>query len=595
MKVPAFLTALDGPVHRFLFAAALAMALLPLSGAADAQQPRTDSATVRDGPLPRAIGREALGVYNQANTLRSLGPYRVDSGAVVERDVAVVDGPVIVAGHISGRLVAINANVELAQGARIDGDLLVVGGRVTGVAGAVIGGGVRVYRGRLDYLEEGDVLVSTDTTGRVQAGLEDFWLQWRARDRRSGVRFKLTTAKSYNRVEGLPIMVGPEYRAPRAWGGTELRVFGVFRTANDFRWDSENIGHDVSGEISLGRDRGLRLSGSLHDLVRPVEDWQLAGDEVGLASFLLRRDFRDYFDAHGGSVNAGLFIGPDVELKLGLADERWASRASRDPFSIFRNGIAWRANPAADAGKFHVADLILRVDTRNVVDRPWSGLYLLADYEHGSGRVSEFAELSPGVRPIDDSRVRYGRGFLDVRRYSRISPGAQLNLRLVAAGWLHGDPLPAQRRLSLGGPGTLPGYDFRGLAGNVDLGQCSTLTVPAGSPAQCDRVVLAQAEYRGDLHLHDLGRMGDWLGRGWRHGAQWVAFANSGRGWLVSHGDPTVGEPLQLSRGAFPRLASFRTDLGLGVDLGLFGIYVARGISDPGQRTNFYLRLHERF
>jgi hypothetical protein len=56
-----------------------------------------------------------------------------------------------------------------------------------------------------------------------------------------------------------------------------------------------------------------------------------------------------------------------------------------------------------------------------------------------------------------------------------------------------------------------------------------------------------------------------------------------------------VGAPLQLSRGALPGLESFRTDLGLGVDLGLFGIYVSRGISDPGQRTNFYMRLHERF
>ncbi len=585
----------DRSVRRLLVAATLVLASLSLPTTTAAQQQRTDSAAVRNGPLPKAVGREALLVYNQATTVRSLGPYKVDSGTVVGSDVAVVDGPVIVAGHVTGRLVAINADVEFRLGARVDGDVLVVGGRVTGVSDAVIGGGIRVYRDRLDYLEEGDVLVSTDTTGRVQAGLEDFWLQWRARERRSGVRFKFTTAKTYNRVEGLPIMVGPEYRAPRSWGETQLRVFGVFRTAEDFRWDSENIGHDVSGEVRLGRDRGLTLGGALYDLVRPVEDWQLERDEVGLASFLLRRDFRDYFDTHGGSVNAGLFIGPDVELKLGFADERWGSRSSRDPFSIFRNGIPWRANPAADVGKFHVADVMLRVDTRNVVDRPWSGLYLMADYEHGSGRVSEFAELSPGVRPVDDSRVRYGRGFLDVRRYSRIAPGAQLNLRLVAAGWLHGDPLPAQRRLSLGGPATLPGYDFRGLAGNVDLGQCSTTSVPDGSPAQCDRVVLAQAEYRGDLHLHDLGRVGDWLGRGWRHGVQWVAFANSGRGWLVSHGEPTLGEPLQLPSGTFPRLASFRTDLGLGVDLGLFGIYVARGISDPGQRTNFYLRLHERF
>ena len=66
--------------------------------------------------------------------------------------------------------------------------------------------------------------------------------------------------------------------------------------------------------------------------------------------------------------------------------------------------------------------------------------------------------------------VAYGRGFLDVRRYNRVSPTAQVNLRLVAGGWLHGDALPAQRRLSLGGAGTLPGYDFLLQAMGGDIG-----------------------------------------------------------------------------------------------------------------------------
>ena len=39
----------------------------------------------------------------------------------------------------------------------------------------------------------------------------------------------------------------------------------------------------------------------------------------------------------------------------------------------------------------------------------------------------------------------------------------RLNLRLWAGGWLGGDPLPVQRRLSLGGLDMLPGYAFRGL------------------------------------------------------------------------------------------------------------------------------------
>src|SRR5690606_10324900 len=131
--------------------------------------------------------------------------------------------------------------------------------------------------------------------------------------------------------------------------------------------------------------------------------------------------------------------------------------------------------------------------------------YMVADYERGTGRVESFAQLSPGIRTTDDPKVTYGRGFLDLRRYNRLAPEAQLNLRLVLAGWLHGDPLPAQRRLSVGGPGSLPGYDVKGISGAEDRGQCSTTTTPDGVPAQCDRMMLIQAEYRGELHLHDLG------------------------------------------------------------------------------------------
>ena len=98
-----------------------------------------------------------------------------------------------------------------------------------------------------------------------------------------------------------------------------------------------------------------------------------------------------------------------------------------------------------------------RVDTRNDVNRPWAGWYVAADYELGDGRVTAFAPLSSdGTARARDralGRRTYGRAFVDLRRYNRLTPDAQLNFRLAAGGWVHGDPLPAQRRLSVGGPG----------------------------------------------------------------------------------------------------------------------------------------------
>ena len=552
-----------------------------------AQQP-----AARDSAALAAAGREAATVYNATATLRSLGPLQIDSGQTVDGDVAVIDGPLDVAGRVTGRVVAINADVRLRPGAVIEGDLLAFGGTVTGADAATVRGGVRRFADSLAYREVGDAIAVGDDDADT---IVEWLARLRARREQSGTRFLLTTGKTYNRVEGLPVLAGPSFRGRYPWGEVDAEALGVLRTADGARWDAENLGHLGRAEVRLGVGRGLFFGGALYDAVRPVEDWHLDDDEVGLASAVLRRDYRDYFGAHGGGLHAGAFFGPDAEVRVRYADERWTTRRARDPISIFRNGGAWRANPAADEGEFHLAGATVRVDTRNVVDNPWSGWYVVADYERGTGTVTSFAPLTPGVRGASNPDVRYGRGFLDVRRYNRVSPTAQVNLRLVAGGWLHGDALPAQRRLSVAGPGTLPGYDFRDRVGATDANQCTTGgAVPLA--AQCDRVVLLQAEYRNDLRL-SLGLDDVEIRSALLRRTQWVAFLDTGRGWLVGDAPTTAGDDaaLWLSRGRLPALGSLRTDVGAGIDFGLLGIYVAKAVSDAGSPANLYVRLRARF
>lgn len=572
-----------------LLAAAL---LAALASAARAQERDTTAAAPAARPaLPRAVVREVAEAFNADATVRAIGPYTLDSAHVVTGDLAVLDGPVVLAGRVTGRVVAINADVLLRPGAQVGGSLLVVGGTVTGEERARVSGGVRRYAARLEYREVEDRVVPLDSLGGI-GPLEEWLERFRARREREGLRFSLETGKTYNRVEGLPIRAGPSYTQRFDRGEVSAAALGVLRTAKDVRWDGENLGHVAHAEVRLGVARGLVLGGRHYDEVRAVETWHMDADEVGLASFFLRRDYRDYFDAHGGELYAGLVAGRDAALTARYAAERWGERQSRDPFSVLRNGRPWRPNPAADVGDFHVTGVTLRVDTRNVPHGPRSGWYVTADYERGHGTVREFAALSPGVRATDDPRVTYGRGMLDLRTYNRVAPDAQVNLRAVLGGWLHGDPLPAQRRLSVGGVGTLPGFDFREALGGADLGQCSSGAALPGSPAQCDRVLLLQGEYRGDLGLHLLGGL-DPAGR-WTRPAQWVVFVDAGRGWLVRGGGGEA-DPRALRRGALPGLSSLRTDVGAGLDIGLFGVFVAKAVSDPGLRANIYLRVRDRF
>ena len=572
----------------------LLLAALALAPAAAAAQRPAEPAVARDSAARVAAEREAAAVYNAEATLRSLGPLAIDSGRTVEGDVAVIDGPLEIAGRVTGRVVAIGADVRLRPGAVIEGDLLAFGGTVSGADAATVRGGVRAFGDPLAYEEVGDHIVVRDERADP---LLDWLARLRARREQSGTRFLLTTGKTYNRVEGLPVLAGPAFRGRYPWGEIDAEALGVLRTADGARWDSENLGHRGHAEIRLGVGRGVLFGGELYDVVRPVEAWHLDADEVGLASGFLHRDFRDYFGAHGGALAAGAFVGPDAELRVRLADERWTTRRARDPISLFRNAEPWRPNPAADEGEFRVAGATLRVDTRNVVDNPWSGWYVVADYERATGTVTSFATLTPGVRATTDPHVTYGRGFLDVRRYNRVSPTAQVNVRLVTGGWLHGDGLPAQRRLSVGGPGTLPGYAFRARSGAADVNQCTTGADAGAVAAQCERIVLLQAEYRNDLRfslgLDDIEIRSALLRR-----TQWVAFLDAGRGWLVGAPPATVGADerrLWLGRDRLPGLGTLRTDVGGGFDFGVLGVYVAKAVSEPARPANLYVRLRARF
>jgi outer membrane protein assembly factor BamA len=247
-----------------------------------------------------------------------------------------------------------------------------------------------------------------------------------------------------------------------------------------------------------------------------------------------------------------------------------------------------------DDGRFHIGHASLAIDTRNNEDDPWSGWYITADYELGSGTVTTFGPSTLLARPAPaDQDVTYHRGFLDLRRYNRISPDAQLNLRVVLGGWLAGDELPLQRRLSVGGSGTLPGFDFRRFYESEDVGMCTTAgDALQGRPAMCERVALFQAEYRGDLLFgRDWDAADRWLGGLRRSDMAWVLFFDAGRGWLV--GDQ-VGE-IQYESGSLPSFGTFRTDIGLGIDLGLLGIYVAKSISQSKEPANVFVRIRHRF
>jgi hypothetical protein len=501
--------------------------------------------------------------------------------------VAVLDGPVIVAGRITGRLLAINADVLLRKGARIDGDLLVVGGEVEGSEGATIGGELRVYHPPLRYTREGNQLVAVAEGPRVG---EQWWRRFELGEKPNSNRLEIASAGAYNRTEGLPVKVGPVLYRDQGWGYLRLNTDAIVRTGSSFSSATADVGHLVRGEVRVGRRFGATVAGELYDVATDVEDWHLSDMEAGLAAFVFRRDYRDYYERHGGRILAALRATESADLTLSYGDERWSARPTRNPPTLFNGEKSWRVNPVLDAGRFHRLEARLRVDTRNDTFNPWAGWYVLAEYERSIGAITEPGPTSPGVRALSSGDTRYQRGFLDIRRYNRLAPDAALNVRGVLGGWLGGSPLPLERRLSIDGPGTVPGFDFRAGA-PPDVGTCSSDVAAPGRPAQCERVALAQLEYRKDLHVSVGNGQGGARGMRFHADGAWLFFADAGRGWLVN----APGHPIDIGRQALPPLSTYRTDIGGGVDFTYFGLYVAKALSAPKEPMNVFIRLRHRF
>lgn len=548
----------------------------------------------RVGPLSAQVTATVIDAWNNPGTRQVRGRFVVAVTDTIRSSLAVLDGPVIVSGTVLGDLVVINGDVRLDSTALVRGSVVVAGGVVVGRTRGRVEGDIKAWRSSLAYREEdGRMITDEETT------LFSRYALWRDRDKAGFRDVLVSSAHTYNRVEGLAILAGPRLRLSRGESRATFEALGIFRTGDRIAWERENLGHQLLAEFREGSDARYVAFGARHDdEIEAVEKWALSDAETGLTSLLFARDYRDYWNRTGGSVFARAGGAHGMSLQLSLGRERWESRDARNPYAMFRGGRAWRINPAALEGTANMLRLEGVIDTRNDPVNPRYGWFVRADYEAGEVDVS--SRLDSASLALSAPQLSYGRFFLDARRYNRVSPHSSVNLRLVTGGLLHGDGLPAQRRLSVSGVDALPAYAFRGLTGDADVGMCNTRSeadfAAAGRPALCDRMLLVQAEWRGDFRVALFGtnRRTDnrrWYANGLTADGSWSIFANSGRGWLVG---PREGD-LSFPRGSLPLSGGFRSDIGAGLDFGVIGVYLAQPLQGPVRTPRVFARLGARF
>jgi hypothetical protein len=556
----------------------------------------SSSATLEARALPKLVSEEIIRFYNAPGTTRLVGRTRLPRGNEWRGNVAVRSGPVLVAGRVQGSLVVINGDLLFDTGAEVTGDVIVVGGTANDTAKARIGGEVRQYREPLLYRlrREGDELAYAPNLRRrlFNPGAH---VSWGAADSRSSLT--IATGGTFNRIEGLPIVFGPLFDW-KLQQNLRMRVdvLGVFRSAGDLSDKRSDLGYMLRGELRSGDVRPVGFGVRAFDVVTPVEDWGLHNAEIGWAAFLFGRDYRDYFLNKGWAVRA--FAQPErpIALSLELRREWQTGVADQDPWKVIRHTEKWRPNPPIDEGHFTTIAAGAALDTRNDPEEPTSGWLVRTTLEDSrSSDVVPRAGVPASVRDsIPAGSYHFDRIFFDIRHYARISPSGRVNVRLVGGGWVGGDPLPLQRRLSLGGPDPMPGHPFRSSACNTAF---VDPTFTDTRVAACDRVIAFQTEYRGHVKLN--WSYNPWKEQRpdreerpsspfWLEGLDVVVFADAGQAWLVGNG------PNRLPAGRIPRFDDWLVDAGLGVDWGGFGVYIAKAVT-TGERLRLTVRLDHRF
>jgi hypothetical protein len=529
--------------------------------------------------LPDSVAERIIAFYNAPGTVRLSGETFVAAGAEIAGPVAVLGGRVTIAGRVQGELVVINGHLTLAPGGIIAGPITVVGGDVTGIDPVAAGARLTHYREPLRFRQSAEgIIYVPEVEAEISAGAEFGF-------GRTDVLVAVRGA--YNRVEGLPVSIGPRIRLGRS-NPTLLEALVIYRSAEGLRLDVEDLGYALQAEQYVGGRRTARVGLRAYSEISPVERWGLSDRENSLATFLLHRDYRDAYEREGWAAFVRFAPpGASHDLTVEYRDERHRAVAPESPWSLFDNEEEWRPQPLIPGGRLRSVLARLDYDTRNDESDPSAGWHVRAELEQGLGgnlRQPLTDGFEPGGQPPPDplSRERFTSALIDVRRYVRLGYETRAAARIVGAGSVDGTALPPQRQQTLGGEGSLPGFPLFAF----DCGARDARVEVDGEPFfpfyGCDRLALLQLELQSTFPF--ARRAGRALGIDVGNAARWVIFFDAGRAWNESN----------ARNGRAGGLSDFSADAGVGVRVGRLGAYWAVPITSGGEGVNFFVRIGRR-
>ena len=552
---------------------------------------------IRDANLPRELEWKLLRMYD-GDATRYDGSTSIDRREVVRGDIAAMGGPLRIAGRVVGDVAMVDGDIVIEDGGSVTGDITVVGGEVrmgddVEVEGTITAYGTSSRTWRDRHEDRGD---------------EDDWCCDDDRDRwenrrywnRGFARLTLRTGSSYNRVEGLPVMFGPVLQTAGA-NPLRLEALAIWRSESGTSLDTDRMGYQVRAEQFLFGHRRFSFGGSAYSVVDPLDRWQISDLEASLAAAVFHEDFRDHYDREGWSAFVRAEPFRRFEIEVTYRQEEHGAVPAGDPWSLFHEGDAWRAQPIIAQGDLQMVTGALELDLRDDEDDPDRGWFARVSVDRPVGGTltrpellfiqPQVAGILAQVLPADEISTDFTTATVDLRRYMPIARGSQLNFRVLGAGNVDPSALPPQFQHALGGLGTLPGFSTFA----ADCGARRATGRYAGDRYflgyGCDRFVLGQVEYRGDLSLDFGFGEPDYDDYDWWDeididlSPTWVVFFDAAQGW--AYDDPLTGDTHDTG---------LLYDAGVGFLIEDVGFYAALPLSGGvEQEPRFFIRLGRRF
>jgi hypothetical protein len=349
---------------------------------------------------------------------------------------------------VRGTVIAVGTDIEVYG--EVNRDIVAIDGDVYIGPDAVARGDVAAVDGRVDVADDASIYGEIYDVSRHR-------IRFRHRFARDLRDWNFLNRLTYDRVDGLGLSWGIEYRDSDS-------LLPIFSVSAGYAFNSELWRFNLGVEQTVLRQPAIAVGANYYRRLANEDGWLLGDDENTAFALLATEDFRDYYEAEGGSVYARTRPMADLIVEAGYRYEEtgWLD-ARRHLWSLFGGNKLFpenfntvnddfRAIGIAELDSTHNGVLYASAawDTRDEID-PFdeSAWYVTADFEWASDGLS--------------SDFDYRRYTLGVRRYQKINRRATLLARGVFGG--SDGYLPMYKRFFLGGLGTLQGYDHKEFMG----------------------------------------------------------------------------------------------------------------------------------